>query len=104
LIHYSNLKAIICPTPFVVDYTTSRPIMAHPVDPADRALEVSGALIEAGTSPSALDEFSCGGSATITVVVTVLGLVVALAIAIGSAIYFRRRAVEAETSVKSKSR
>ena len=90
-----------------MDYTTSRPILVDPVDPgwSDRALEVSGALLEAVASPSSAPaEFSCGGSATITVVVTILGLVVALAIAIGSAIKFRRRAVEAETSDKSKSR
>ncbi len=97
-------ESIICPTLFVVDYTTSRPVMADPVDPGwtDRALEVSGAFLEAVASPSAPADFSCGGSATTTIVVIVLGLVVALAIAIGSAVKFRRRAVEAETSYKSK--
>jgi len=82
-----------------VDYTTSRPVLVDPVDPgwSDRAL-VSGALLEA----SAPADFSCGGSATTTIIIIVLGLIVALAIAIGSAIHFRRRAVEAETSVKSR--
>jgi len=47
-------------------------------------------------------DFAFGGSATITVVVIVFGLIVALAIAISSAVSFWCRTVEAETSVKSR--
>jgi hypothetical protein len=97
-------ESIIFPNPFLVDFTTSRPVLVDPVDPgwSDRALEVSGALLEAVASPSAPADFSCGGSATTTIIVIVLGLIVALVIAISLAIKFRRRAVEAEISIKSR--
>ena len=97
----------VCPTVFVVDFTTARPILARPVDPGwtDRALEASMAVVEAMASPSSRsDQFSCGWPATTTIVVVIIALVASLVVASVLAFRFRRRAIEAEASFLSKSK
>ena len=92
-------KNIISPTLFAVDYTTRRTVEVAPVDPgwADRAMEASVAVFEALASPSSSSgDFACGWSATTAVVFVVVALVVAFMVAIGTAVHFRRRALEAE--------
>ena len=87
-----------------MDYTTRRTVEVAPVDLgwADRAMEASVAVLGALASPSSSSgDFACGLSATATVVVVVVALIVAFVVAVGTAIHFRRRALEAEASLTS---